>query len=42
MLIAYAVAELVLAAWGVFCLKKFDGMAEVTEKFPIKNSGRTV
>jgi hypothetical protein len=23
MLIAYAVAELVLAAWGVFCLKKF-------------------
>ena len=42
MLIAYAVAELVLAAWGVFCLKKFDGMAEVTEKFAIRNSGRTV
>ena len=42
MLTAYAVAELVLAAWGVFCLKQFDGMAEVTEKFAIRNTGRAV
>jgi hypothetical protein len=42
MLIAYPVAELVLAAWGVFCLRRFDGMAEVTEKFAVRNSGRTV
>ena len=42
MLIAYAVAELVLAAWGVFSLKKFDDMAEVSEKLAIRNSGRAV
>ncbi len=34
-LIAYTVAELVLATWGVFCLKKFDSNAEVTEKLAI-------
>ena len=42
MLIASAVAELLLAAWGVFCLKRFDSKAEVTEKFAVRNSGRTV
>ena len=26
MLIAYAFAELLLAAWGILCLKKFDIM----------------
>ena len=36
MLMAYAVAELVLAACGIFCLKQFDGKAEVTEKFAIR------
>ena len=42
MLIAYAVAELVLAACGIFCLKQFDGKTEVAEKLPISNSGRAV
>jgi len=32
MLIAYTVAELLLAAWGVLCLKKFDSNSQVTEK----------
>ncbi len=36
MLVAYNVAELVLATWGVFCLKKFDsifdGDTEASEK----------
>lgn len=32
MLIAYTVAELVLASWGVLCLRKFDSNAQVTEK----------
>jgi hypothetical protein len=42
MLIAYAVAELVLAACGIFCLKQFDSQAAVTQKLPISNSGRAV
>jgi len=42
MLIAYAVAELVLAACGIFCLKQFDSQAAVTEKLLISNSGRAV
>jgi hypothetical protein len=32
MLIAYTVAELLLAAWGVLCLKKIDSNSQVTEK----------
>jgi hypothetical protein len=32
MLIAYTVAELLLAAWGFLCLKKFDSNSQVTEK----------
>ena len=36
MLIIYAVAEILLAACGIFCLKQFDGKAEVTEKFAIR------
>jgi len=31
MLIAYTVSELVLAAWGVVCLKQFDGHAAGSE-----------
>jgi|GEM_PF-5603422 len=31
MLTAYAVAELVLAAWGVICLKTLARQAEATE-----------
>lgn len=31
MLIAYTVAELVLAAWGVLCLKRFDSSSQVSE-----------
>jgi hypothetical protein len=30
MLIAYTVAELLLAVWGVFCLKKFDILQGLT------------
>jgi hypothetical protein len=29
MFIAYTIAELVLAAWGVFCLKKFDILQKI-------------
>ena len=32
MLIAYTVAELVLASWGVLCLRKLDSNSRVTEK----------
>ena len=32
MLIVYTVAELLLAAWGVLCLKKFDKNSQVTER----------
>lgn len=32
MLIVYSVAELVLATWGVLCLKKFDNNTQVTDK----------
>ena len=32
MLLVYTVAELVLAAWGVLCLKKFDSNSQVTVK----------
>ena len=31
MLIVYTAAELLLAAWGVLCLKKFDSHTQVTE-----------
>jgi hypothetical protein len=31
MLIAYTVAELVLATWGILCLKTFDSNTQVTE-----------
>jgi hypothetical protein len=31
MLIAYMVAELVLASWGVLCLKTFDSNSQVTQ-----------
>ena len=31
MLIVYTVAELVLATWGVLCLKKFDSNTQVTD-----------
>lgn len=42
MLMAYAVAELVLAACCIFCLKQFDSQAAFTETLPISNSGRAV
>ncbi len=32
MLIAYSVAELVLARWGILCLRKFDSNPQVFEK----------
>ena len=32
MLIAYTVAEVVLAIWGVFCLKRFDSYAHATPR----------
>ena len=28
-LVAYAIAELVLATWGIFCLKKFDSIQKL-------------
>jgi hypothetical protein len=31
MLLVYTVAELVLAAWGVLCLRKYDSNLQVTE-----------
>jgi hypothetical protein len=31
MLIAYTIAELTLATWGVLCLKKFDRISQCTE-----------
>jgi hypothetical protein len=33
-LIVYAVAELVLAIFGIFCLKKFDDMQKLPKAFP--------
>ena len=33
-LIAYTVAELLLAAWGILCLRKFDGMQNSAQAFP--------
>jgi len=33
-LIAYTVAELLLAAWSVLCLRKFDGMQNSAQAFP--------
>ena len=31
MLVVYIVAELVLATWGIFCLKKFDSIQKLTK-----------
>jgi hypothetical protein len=39
MLIAYAVAELVLAAWGVICLKTLDRHVEATETLATSRPG---
>jgi hypothetical protein len=34
MLIVYTVAELALAGWGLFCLKRFDAMQRLTTVSP--------
>lgn len=33
-LVVYIVAELVLANWGIFCLKKFDSIQKLTKSLP--------
>jgi hypothetical protein len=34
MLVVYTVAELALAAWGIFCLRKLDSKAELANTLP--------